>query len=137
MTLLQLHFFAVSFWFGLLAAESVLELVGWHGVELIIARVHRWIDLLCEGPAVITIFVTGGLLLTRVWPAPPLLLVKIVLGSIVLLVNLYCVGLVFARAAEQDTTRFRRLTQKVRMTGYAIPLGLIAFVIGLSRQGSA
>jgi hypothetical protein len=136
MTLHQIHFFAVSFWLGLLAAESVLELVGRRGVDHTIARVHRWIDLLCEGPAVIAIFITGGLLLARVSPAPPLLLVKISLGSIALVINLYCIGVVLARARERDDTRFQRLAARVRMTGYAIPLGLIAFAIGLGLNGA-
>lgn len=130
-TLLQLHFFTVSFWFGLLAAESVLELVGRRGTEHIIARVHRWIDLLCEGPVVIAIFVTGGLLLSRLSQVPPILWVKIAFGSFTLLVNLYCMGLVLARAREKDETRFRSLSKKVRLTGYAIPFGLIAFIIGI------
>jgi len=133
MTLLQVHFFAVCFWLGLLAAETVMELhLRSGGSAGPIASIHRWIDLLFEGPAVLLVLVTGGLLLAQNWPAPPLLWVKISFGLIAIAANLYCVPLVLGRARTKDEAAARTLTRRISHTGWAIPFAVAAFVIGIA-----
>jgi hypothetical protein len=131
MTLLQVHFLAVGFWLGLLAAESVLELHP-RASQSTVATVHKWIDLLFEGPVVLVVLVTGGLLLARSWPAPPILLLKVALGLVPILTNLYCISLVLGRARTSDAQRALVLTNRIRLTGAAIPFAIAAFVIGVA-----
>jgi hypothetical protein len=133
MTLLQVHFFAICFWLGLLAAETVMELHLRSGRNPgPIASIHRWIDLLFEGPAVVLVLVTGGLLLAQNWPAPPLLWVKVACGLIAIAANLYCIPLVVSRARATDESVARTLTRRISHTGWAIPFALAAFVIGIA-----
>lgn len=131
MTLLQLHAAAVCTWMGVIAAESVLELCKNDlNTRRLIATVHGWIDILIEGPLVVLVLVTGSMLLTRVWPASPLLLIKIGAGMIGVIVNLICIVLVRMRAKSTDDARMQALTHQIRLTGLAIPFGLVALVIG-------
>jgi hypothetical protein len=130
--LTQLHLVTVSFWLGIVAAETVLEFCGRDAASRrTVAVVHRWIDVLFEVPVVIIVIVTGGLLLGRAWPASPLLLVKVGAGIIAVIANLLCIPLVHARWKETDDVRMRALTRQVKMTGLAIPFAIVALVIGL------
>ena len=129
MTLLQIHFLAAGFWLGLLAAETVLELHP-RASQPPLAIVHKWIDLLFEGPAVLLVLVTGALLLARNWPAPPLLLAKAAVGLVPILANLYCFPLVLRRAQTTDAQRALMLTRRIKLTGAAIPFAIAAFAIG-------
>jgi hypothetical protein len=133
MSLLQLHLMLVSFWFGLWAAETVLELSARDPQSTrTIASLHRWIDVLFEMPVAIAVLITGGALLARMWPVGPLALVHAAAGVIPAAVNLLCFGYVYARAKTDDEARARDLTRKVKLTGYAIPVAVIAMVIGFS-----
>jgi hypothetical protein len=130
MTLLQLHFLAVGFWMGLLAAETVLEFHP-RASQPPFAIVHKWIDLLFEGPVVLLVLVSGALLLARNWPAPPLLLIKAAAGLVAILANLYCFPLVLARARTTDAQRALVLTRRIKLTGAGFPFAIAAFAIGL------
>lgn len=132
MTLLQIHFFAVSAWVGLLAGESVMELHA-HGpaAQHLIARIHKWIDIFFEGPLVVAVLATGSILLYRVWPAPSLLLVKVGAAMIGIVANVICIPWVQARAQTENEEALRTLTRKIAGTGLAIPFVLLALVIGL------
>ena len=132
MTLLQFHLILVSFWFGLWAAESVLELCARDiGALRMVAIVHGWIDVLFEGPVTIAVLFTGALLLARIWPATPIQLIHAGLGVVPVLVNLICTGWVLARRHERDETRMRQLTLKVKLSGLGIPVGMAAYFVGL------
>ncbi|HQR25237.1 MAG TPA: hypothetical protein PK163_10655 [Steroidobacteraceae bacterium] len=132
MTLATVHLIIVSFWLGLLAAETALELNARDASSTrTVARVHRWIDLCFEGPTAIAVLVTGGWLMARAWPAPPLVVLHGAAGVVPALVNLLCVGYVLARARTDDESEARALTRKVKLTGYAIPFIFIAMAIGL------
>jgi len=131
-TLLQLHLILVSFWFGLWAAETVLELCARDpGALRTVAVVHGWIDIIFEAPVAIAVLVTGALLLARMWPAPSLHLVHAGLGMVPVIVNLACIRWVLARTTESDEARVRVLTWKVKVSGLAIPVAMLAFVVGL------
>jgi hypothetical protein len=132
-TLLQLHFLSVCLWAGLLAAETVMELHP-RSVQAAgpIATIHKWIDLLFEGPIVLLVLITGGLLLASHWPAPPLLLAKVGLALVPIAANLYCIPLVLGRANTTDEDRARRLSRRIKMTGATIPFGIAAFIIGIA-----
>jgi len=132
MTLLTCHLIAVSFWLGLLAAETVMEL--WARTpeaRRTVAGIHRWIDTCFEGPIAIAVLVSGGLLLARAWLPSTLLWIKVAAGLVTVAANLICIPIVFARARATDDARVATLTRYVAMTGWGIPFGLAAFVIGL------
>jgi hypothetical protein len=132
MTLLTFHLIAVSFWFGLLAAETVLELRPRDaGQRRTIAGIHRWIDTFFELPIVIAVLSSGGLLLARAWPPSPLLWFKVTAGLIAVLANLICIPFVLARSRAADDARITTLTRYIAMTGWGIPFALLAFAIGL------
>jgi len=133
MTLLQVHIVAASAWLGVVAAESVMELSAKDIATLrTVARFHKWIDLLFEGPLVATVLVTGGILLAPLWQtASPLLMVKAAAGLIAVLANGVCFGWVQARARAEDEASVRSYTKRIAATGFAIPMGLLALAIGL------
>lgn len=136
MTLVLVHVIIVSFWLGLLAAETALELNARDEASMrVVARVHRWIDFCFEGPTAIAVLVTGGLLLARAWPVQPLLAAHAAAGVIPAIVNLYCVGYVTARASTGDHAEIRALTRKIKLTGYAIPLIFVAMATAFIRLG--
>lgn len=134
--MLQLHFFAVSAWIGVLGLETVMELYCRKSPERLrtAAGVHAWGDRLVEGPLVIVVIVTGALLLAERWQvASPLLLLKAGLGLVAALVNLYCLCLTHMRLLDAaDDAALVRWTRKVALTGYAIPVVLLSFAMGIS-----
>lgn len=133
MTLLQLHLILVSFWFGLWAAETVLELSARDaGALRTVAAVHGWIDLIFEGPIAIAVLVTGALLLARLWPASLLHLIHAGLGMVPVIANLACIRWVLARMRETDEARVRALTWKVKLSGFGIPVAMAAFAVAFA-----
>ncbi|MBV8501907.1 MAG: hypothetical protein JO006_09330 [Paucibacter sp.] len=132
MNLIQLHAAAVCAWFGLVAAETVMELSACdEASRRFVAIAHGWIDRVFEIPLLLTVLVSGAVLLSRGWPLSPLLQVKVVCGLIGVLANLVCIPLVQARTnAVGDDARVTRLTHHIILTGSAIPFGIAAMVIG-------
>lgn len=134
MTLLQFHLFAATAWVAIIGAETVLELHGSSAVSRrLIAQIHKWIDVLFEGPLIAAIVISGAVLLARAWPAPPLLLIKVGAGMIAMVANAACLSWVQARARTDDDAKAVALTKKIWFSGYAIPFGLIALAIGFYR----
>jgi cadmium resistance protein CadD (predicted permease) len=99
------------------------------GALRLVARAHAWVDRLFEGPTTIAVLVTGSLLLARMWPAPPTQLIHAGLGMVPVIVNLICMKWVLARSNENDEARARELTRKVKLSGLAIPVAAVAFVV--------
>ena len=132
MSLLQLHLILVSAWFGVIAAEAVVESYGRDAASRrLIAVIHGWIDVLFELPIVIVVLITGGILLVQAWPAPTLLLFKVALGLTGIIANLICIPLVRMRMHETDDKRVKQLSRKIQLTGLAIPIGIAAFILGI------
>lgn len=131
MNLQELHGAAVSAWFGVLAAEAAIEMQArTPESRRIVAVMHGWIDLVAEGPLIAITVATGIPLLIRIWPAPTLVLVKAALGLAAVAANTVCIALVAARVREDDDTRRIKLTRRITLAGTAIPIGLVAWVIG-------
>ena len=133
MTLLQIHVVSASAWIGLIAAETVMELMAKdRTARRFVAQAHKMIDLYFEGPLVSTVLVTGSLLLYRLWPnASLLLLVKVSAGLLAVVSNVLCIHWVLGRARAKDDAEFSAYAHKVSLTGYTIPLGILALAIGL------
>ena len=132
-TLLQIHVVAASAWLGLIAAETVIELMAKDRTSRqFVARVHKTIDLYFEGPLVAIVLTSGSLLLYRLWPGvSPLLWVKVVTASLGIASNVACIHWVVRRAAAKDDAEFAAYARKVSLTGYTIPLAVVALAIGL------
>ena len=132
MSLLNVHIFAASAWIGVVGCETVMELTAHDpAARRLVARVHQWIDILFEMPLIATVLVTGAVLLARAWPPSFLLLVKIGAAMIAIVANFICVQFVRARVrAESDETAIA-WTRRIMLTGYAVPFGLVALIIGL------
>lgn len=131
--LLKLHIIASSAWLGLVAAEAVIELsTRDRTTRRFVANVHKVLDLYFEGPLVAISLFTGSLLLVRVWPdVSTLLMVKVVAALIAAVSNIFCIRWVVARAATDVDSEFVRWARKISMTGYSIPFGIAALVLGL------
>ena len=131
--LLQLHIVAASAWFGLVAAETAIELSAKERVtRRFVAGVHKVIDLYVEGPLVAITLLTGSLLLMRLWPhTSALLLIKIVAGLVAVVSNIVCIRWVVRRANTDDDDEFVKFGRKITITGYTIPFGVAALAIGL------
>lgn len=135
MTILQLHFFAVSAWIGVLGLETVMELYCRRFPERLrtAAGIHAWGDRFVEGPLVTLVLISGALLLIDRWPGTPLLWLKVGVGLAAALVNIYCLGLTHWRLRDiADETALASWTHKIALTGYAIPGVLLAFVLGIA-----
>ncbi|MEW6777258.1 MAG: hypothetical protein AB1405_13255 [Bdellovibrionota bacterium] len=133
-----LHFLFLCFWGGVVFAESAMELVARKRPEFVpaVARFHYWIDLCIEGPLLVAVLVTGGLLL-RGRPMDGLLLAKIAAGLTAVAVNLYCVVIVVKRAgAAADPSHSIALGRQVILSAVVgVPFGLAALYLGALRAG--
>ena len=111
---LALHIAFIGIWLGCVLTEALFEraLLGTgKSNKLILARLHKKVDLLIEIPAFVAVVSTGTWMLSNT-PLDTLLGIKIGFGLIAVLANIICVHLVFARlkAAEAGNwTRFERL----------------------------
>lgn len=136
MSILELHLFAVAFWFGLLAMETVMELYirkpERSEARKAVAKIHALSDQLFELPAITVTLVTGVMLLAQSWPPTPLLLLKVLLGGSAILVNYWCYSFVRQRARDTASDAQRiHWTRCIAWTGWAMIPGMLAFVIGL------
>jgi hypothetical protein len=131
MTLVQIHAALVCLWMGVIAGETVLELMHRDAASRrYIADVHGWIDTLFEFPLVVAVVISGALLLSRVDSVSTLLMVKVGAALVGVLANLYCIVLVRQRIHARDDARVLALTRQIHLTGLAIPFGLTALAIG-------
>lgn len=131
--LLRLHIIAASAWLGLVAAETVIELRAKERVtRRFVADAHKVLDLYFEGPLVAITLVTGALLLMGLWPhASAWLLLKIVAALVAVVSNVVCIRWVVRRANADAEGDFAEFGRRIAMTGYTIPFGIVALLIGL------
>jgi predicted benzoate:H+ symporter BenE len=130
------HVAAVSFWFGVVGAEFVVERSRAdsrpHGYS--VARNHYWIDVLLEVPVALVVLVTGVMLL-QVTPVTPWFLIKILAGLLAVAVNVVCLVPVIKRKAAADEERLSDVIRYSavidRITVVGLPAALIALMIGL------
>lgn len=134
---LSLHLVSAGLWLGCVLTEVLFEraLLG-HGPShrLILAQLHRRVDLWVELPAFLLLLVTGTLMLPTA--APTLWLsAKIGVGALAIAANAYCVWLVLRRAAAAqrgDWPLFERLDHAQHRWGAVVLLGLLgALALGI------
>jgi len=137
LAILVTHLVFVGVWLGCVLTEALFEraLLG-HGrdKEKILANLHKKVDIIVEIPAFIIVLVTGGLLLAGSAPST-LLFVKISCGLVAILANVYCIYLVYRRAAcarSDDWDGFAHLDDQQHKYGAVVLLGILgALSIGI------
>ena len=138
MLLLLLHLLFVGLWLGCVLTEALFEraLLGrGRAHELLLADLHKRVDVWIEIPAFVAVTVTGSLLLMRALPSP-MIHAKVALGLLAVATNMVCVGLVFARAMAAhagDWLRFDRLDHLQHKLGAVVLLAMLgALGVGLT-----
>ncbi len=136
--LLIFHLLFIGIWLGCVLTEALFEraLLGrGRAHELLLADLHKRVDVWIEIPAFAAVVVTGGMLFTQATPSAWLHF-KIVLGLLAVLTNGVCVGLVFARAKAAhlgNWERFDRLDHVQHKLGAVVLLALLgALGVGLA-----
>jgi hypothetical protein len=120
----------VGVWLGCVITEALFEraLLGkGREQELILARLHRRVDLFVEIPAFSVVLITGIFMFVGT-SSGALLNTKIGFGLFAIAANIYCVRLVFRRAtaAESDQWQeFSRLDALQHKLGAVVALGLL------------
>jgi hypothetical protein len=135
--LLPVHLTFIGIWLGCVLTEALFEraLLGQgRDKELILARLHKRVDLFVEIPAFVIVLVTGSLMLAAANPTA-LLRVKIGLGLLAIAANVYCVHLVFRRerfAADGRWLEFEAADHKQHKFGAVVLAGIVsALGVGL------
>lgn len=113
--LLLLHLLFIGLWLGCVLTEALFEraLLGQSRThEVLLAELHKRVDVWVEIPAFVAVVVTGALLLMQAQPQPnPMLYAKVGLGGLAVMANAVCVGLVFARAKAAHAGQWQRFDQ--------------------------
>jgi hypothetical protein len=126
----QAHLVVLGLWGGIVLAEAVLEVVARRDPAhaRTAAVVHFWIDLLCEGPVLVALLVTGGVLALRM-PLTALHWAKIGCAILALGVNVWCIGVVLrryrcSRGGEEEETARRAPRPRRPLPGPPAHLGV-------------
>lgn len=127
------HLGLICAWGGVLLTELIIESLGEDDVsQAHAARLHFWIDLLAEVPIILAVLVTGGLLLSEIWPPTGLHLVKVACALVAIGMNLYCSAIVVVRYRQRDDiASVRRWGRHVRLSVLGVPFGAVAAYLGL------
>ncbi|HZW12545.1 MAG TPA: hypothetical protein VFF81_05055 [Noviherbaspirillum sp.] len=129
--LLLFHLVFAGLWLGCVLTEVLFEraLLGrGKDYEVILAGLHRRVDLFVEIPAFLAVLVTGALMVANVNPGP-VLHTKIAFGVLAIAANIYCVSLVLRRAkaaTEGHWEEFARLDHLQHKFGAVVLLGILA-----------
>lgn len=135
------HIVVLSLWAGLVAAESVMELVARRASDLTVAmaRFHYYLDIVLEVPLLLGVVLTGTVLLMQTQPDAALW-VKVAAGLGAVASNVVCVVVVIRRnraaTSDGDVGALARLSSWVQRTAFTgVPLGLLALYLGGHRAG--
>ena len=135
--LLPLHLTFVGLWLGCVLTEALFEraLLGQgREKELILAKLHKRVDIFIEIPAFLMVLITGGMMLHSA-PHSTALFTKIGFGVLAILSNVYCVWLVFKRyrhASDGDWQAFEAADHLQHKIGALVLIGILgALGIGL------
>lgn len=136
--LLVVHVLAAGLWLGCLATEIAFEkaMAVDAAARGFVSRLHDRVDRFVEGPAFVTVLASGLALLPQVALTPGLL-IKIGLGGAAVVLNVWCLKIVFDRASaarEGRVADWERLDHLQHRVGGGVTLLLVAAVlVGLGR----
>ncbi|MFI5360375.1 MAG: hypothetical protein ACHQ49_00275 [Elusimicrobiota bacterium] len=136
MTMRTAHLVSLGIWLGIVATEAVIELLPRRQPDLLpcTARMHFWIDLCVESPALIAVLATG-LCLAFAAPMNARLALKVASGSAAVLANVICIALVIDRDKilhrEDSAAGLRKRSgQIVVCAAAAIPFAVLSLFLG-------
>ncbi len=142
-SLLLLHLVFIGVWLGCVLTEALFEraLLGkGHESELLLAQLHKRVDLFVEVPAFLVVLLTGGFML-RGASADPELAAKVGVGAVAIATNVYCVWLVFRRSAHASAGNWEAFAKVDRLQhkfgAIVLVALLLALGIGLHRHAGA
>ena len=135
--LLALHLIFVGVWLGCVITEALFEraLLGkGREQELILAVLHKRVDVFVEVPAFMVVLITGGFLLSGA-NISLVLKIKIAVALVAIAANAFCVFLVFKRSAHACVGNWQAFEQTDSIqhkVGAVVLLGiLISLCMGL------
>jgi hypothetical protein len=132
--LLPIHIAAVGIWLGCVLTEALFEraLLGkGRDKELLLAGLHKRVDLMVEIPAFVVVLVTGLLMLRSAAPSA-LLHSKIGFGLLAIATNAYCVWLVYRRLAHARAGNWSAFEQIDRTQHKIGAVVLVCIVVALA-----
>ena len=132
---LFLHIFSVGLWFGCAGIEGILEFMRRKdsSLQYAVARLHYYIDIFVEVPAIITILVTGFLLLDMS-EMSVLRLIKVVCGLLAILATMISVVIVCRRRYAVDADNRVAVDKNDKLfdiIAYAIVAPSLAIALGI------
>lgn len=141
--LLVTHLSSVGIWLGCVLTEGLFEraLIGkGRPQELVLAQLHKRVDLFVEIPAFLVVLITGLAMLGSAG-GTMLLYAKIGAGLTAIAANVYCVRLVFRRAAAAHRgkwDRFAEIDRRQHLHGAIVLLAIVAaLAMGMSLSAGA
>ena len=136
---LGIHALLAGAWIGCVLVEALFEralLGSGRDKELILARLHRKVDLYIEGPLLAGVVVTGAMMVSMM-PIDGLLKAKLAFAVTAILANIWCIWLVRLRLGHAEAGRweeFERVDHSQHRWGAVVMIGLLgAATIGLWR----
>ena len=127
--LVLVHVLAVGVWLGCLATEIVFEkaAAGDEALRPFLSRLHDRVDRFVEGPAFV-VTAASGLALWAGTTTTVLLAVKIAVAVATILLNVWCVRIVFDRdraAREGRWADWGRIDHLQHKVGGGVAIGLV------------
>lgn len=132
------HLIFVGVWLGCVLTEALFERALLHqgrDKEKILSKLHVKVDLFIEIPSFLIVGATGAYLAIET-NFDAFLIAKIIFGSLAILLNIYCVYLVFERdkaASSEDWSRFEKLDHIQHKVGAGVlALIILAIISGIA-----
>jgi hypothetical protein len=131
------HLIFLCLWGGVVATESVLELLPYRRRDLHPKTIeyHFWIDLLVELPLVLLVIASGVALALLAWPLRAAHFLKIGCALVAVSANLVCIALVISRrgqmtAGASEETLWRVTRRVVLCAVIGLPFSAVAAGLG-------
>ena len=141
--LLVTHLAFVGIWLGCVLTEALFEraLLGkGRQQELLLADLHKRVDLFIEIPAFVIVLITG-LAMLGATAGGGLLHAKVTAGLVAVAANVYCVWLVFRRSAAAhrgEWESFASIDHKQHLFGAVVLAAIVlALAVGICIAGGA
>lgn len=132
----MVHVFAAGLWLGCILVEVFFEraLAGRDDLRLLLATLHRNVDLFVELPAFLVVLASGALMIGAATPGVALYLM-IGLGVIAVAANIHCLRLVLRRrrfALAEEWSKFERVDHLQHKVGAVVLVAVVAaMAVGL------
>jgi len=142
--LVFVHLVFAAVWLGCILTEALFEralLAKGHEAHLILAELHVRVDKLIEVPAIFVVLGSGAIMAMQAYPSAAWFYVMVAAGLGAIVLNFFCVFLVFKRravAVAGNWNEFNRLDHIQHKAGAAVLLlVLVALIAGVAGKSVA